>query len=392
MTSTSAAERDQFTVRGAYVYIPNTNISGTSGLNRLYNGWEHMNSLITNEGGYSLEGTLGYPWTSSTAVPGLTQIDRVVNGSGDHAGIKNGDSISGYTTVEHMGRYGYQRWNNEATLFNTLSAGGVTVKSNYVAGGALWSWVWGSTEFIDTYDYGRQMQTSMLWFDGGIQRNPTEAGSGCSQPSVQPYARQGSPVLNNHNSGSVQVTRSIPLEYNSDYWGGDCDHPVVYSGLTIGKNLTLDYNSMGPVAQYQTVVTSDFSVSDALIEIPTAYMPSSFNRYYTYDAYSQALTEVYPPTGGCTQGTNFSPSSGYGGVIISNSGQTRAMAVYGRSTTVNVGFTLWDFRSVCSTSKWNATAQFNLSSGSFTFNTYVMTGTLNDVVGYMRQLYLDGAN
>lgn len=400
MTSNTSSERDNYAVRGAYAYIPSTSLTGTAAFYRLFNGADHMNSVTTNEGGYTLDGTIGYTWTSSTAVAGLTEIDRLYNTSnGDHAAVKTGDSISGYSTVEHMSRYGYQRWNNTAEILNELSAGDVTVRSNNVAGGALWNWIWGGTEFIDTNDYGRLMQSAMFWFVGGTRRNPTEGGSRHTAASVQPYARQGSPVLNNQNSGSVQITRSIPLEWNPDLWGGDEEHPVIYSGLIMGKNLTLNYNSMGPVAQYQTVIDASSAINDAVIEIPTAYMPETFNRFYTYDAQSQTLTEVYPPTG-CTDdntGTHFVPSSGYGGVLISNSSQTRAMAVYGRTTTVTGDFGLFDFGEcgglgTGGTSKWNASTFLNLPSGETTFNTYVMTGSVNDVAGYMRQLYLDGAN
>ena len=66
------------------------------------------------------------------------------------------------------------------------------------------------------------------------------------------------------------------------------------------------------------------------------------------------------------------------------------MGVYGRSTTVTGGFRLFDLTGCAS--KWNAVANLNLSTGETTFNTYVMTGSVNDVAGYMRQLYLDGAN
>jgi hypothetical protein len=121
MTSISTTERDLYAIRGPFVYVPATNISGTDAIHRLYSGSEHMESSSTNEGGYTFEQTLGYPWTSSTAVQGLVQIDRVNNGSNDHATIMNGDAISGYSNVEHFGRYGYQRWNNSLVLLNTLA-------------------------------------------------------------------------------------------------------------------------------------------------------------------------------------------------------------------------------------------------------------------------------
>src|SRR5687768_700364 len=58
MTTEVPSERDQHTVRGAVVYVPDSNISGTSALHRLNNGFDHMLSTSTNEGGYSFEGTV----------------------------------------------------------------------------------------------------------------------------------------------------------------------------------------------------------------------------------------------------------------------------------------------------------------------------------------------
>jgi len=136
------------------------------------------------------------------------------------------------------------------------------------------------------------------------------------------------------------------------------------------------------------------ALPESVVEIPTAYVPPTFNRFYTYDASSQTLAEVTPPTGCATNaGLKYIPSSRYGGVIISNSAQTAAMGVYGRASVVNLDFGLFDFRSCDSgkTTKWNANVFDNLDSGTTTWITYVTTGTLTNVVANMRQLYVDGA-
>ena len=57
----------------------------------------------------------------------------------------------------------------------SLTAGGVTVKSNPAAGGTVWSWVWDGIEFINNWDFGREMQSAL--FPGDAEgSNPTEAG------------------------------------------------------------------------------------------------------------------------------------------------------------------------------------------------------------------------
>jgi len=207
--------------------------------------------------------------------------------------------------------------------------------------------------------------------------------------------KTGSPTLNNQNSGSTQITFAIPLEWYPDPFGGGSTHPVIYPGILLGKYITLNYNNMGPVALYETVVYSDTAIPfPTHIEMPTGYMPATFNRYYRYDAQSETLTEVFPAD--CGGAGGWMAGSGYGGVIISETDGSAAMGVYGASTN-NGGsvfvFSLYDLRSCGATSKWNADAGFDggFPAGSVTLRSYVASGTLNDVKTYMRQLYLSGA-
>jgi hypothetical protein len=397
MTTYLASERDAYPSLGQFAYIPQSNISGTAALNRLWNGVnDHMDSVFTSEASYTLGGVLGYGWTTSTAVPGLSDLNRLIASSGDHATVKAGDTISGYSGATPFSRWVFPRYKTANTSLNALTAGGVTISSNSVAGGALWSWVWNGTEFIDSSDYGRLLQSAMFWAVGGVYHNPTEAGGFYSTSIVGAANAQGSPVVQNSNSGSTQTTRSVPVEWYPDSWGGDVTHPVIYTDMIMGKDMTLNYNSMGPVAQYITTVTTSSSVSNADIEVPTGYMPATFNRYYTYDASSQTLTEVFPLSS-CSgdQPMSYAPSSGYGGLIISNSAQTRAMAVYAKTTTASgpIGsFFFYQWTGCGGPSKWSAVTPLGtVSAGTHTYNSYITTGTLTNVVANMRQLYVDGA-
>jgi hypothetical protein len=232
------------------------------------------------------------------------------------------------------------------------------------------------------------MQAAVFYDFGATVKNPTEAGSLYSTDNEPAYAKQGSPLIENYNSGNTQITASVPLDFDPDTFGGSASRPVVYSDMKIGKEVTLNYNSMGPVAKYVTKVTVGSPIFGAYLEMPTAYLTSSFTRFYTYDAFSQTPTEVFP--GSCNNLPYvFTPSSGYGGVIISNADQTRAMGVYGRTTSVSGfvdKFNLFDFIGCFGTSKWNAEhSNFTLNSGLNTFNSYVVTGTLSDVQTNMRQ-------
>ena len=402
MTTPNPTERDMFPLRGAFAYVPADAVTGTAPLYRLNNGTDHMDSAATSEGPYALEGAIGNPWTSQSAMTGLHGISRVFNSAVEHASIYSGDTIPGYGSEAGFGRYGYARYNNTAEALNTLSGGGITVSSNNVAGGSVWSWVWNGIEFVDHWDYGREMQSAVLWFANDNPNttpyNPTEAGA-YSPPSVAPALRQGSPMVESYNTGLTQTTRSVPLDFDPTHWGGDAAHPVIYNTMTIGKDVTLDFNGMGNVAQYVTSVSTDTPITAAEIEMPTTYLPQTFGQFHQYDAQSQTLeTAPVPGQPNCSlpnAGYRYHPASGYGGLIISNADQSAAMGVYGRSVD-NGGdvqdYVFYDFRNCSQTSKWSAFREMNLPAGETHLKVWIVTGTLSDVESKMHQLYVDGVN
>ena len=76
----------------------------------------------------------------------------------------------------------------------------------------------------------------------------------------------------------------------------------------LGKDVTLNFNNMGPVVQY------------------------IFNRFWTYDGSSKILTEVTSRVAnGCGNNSAYTFSTNYGGVIISDATLAYAMGVYGVS-------------------------------------------------------------
>lgn len=396
MTTQSTTERDMFTNRGAFMYAPYGSVSGTTPLYRLTNGADHMDSHVYGEGGYTTEGVTAYVWTSATAVSGLGQFNRLVNPStNDHAEVKAGDTISGYTTIEAPGLYGYPRYNNTAENLLSLTAGGVTIESNLVAGASIWSWVWNGIEFINNSDYGRELQNAFDWTAAGLLFNPTMGGSKYSTDSV-PGNRQGSPVYSATNSGNTQSTRTIPLEWNPDNHGGAATRPVIYHDMLLGKDVTLNYSNMGPVAKYDSIITLASAVNSANLEAPVAFTPDTFTRYYWYDAQSDVLsgpvTVSYCLIG--NPGTTWSPSSGHGGVIVENSGQTAAIGIAGKTTTAAgnlAGFGLGNCLSADHTSVLNAyTGHVNFAAATTTITAFVITETLANVTAKMRQLYLQG--
>ena len=411
MTTTSRDERDRFASDGAIFYIPSNNIDGTSPVYRLYAYPDHMDSVDPNEGGYNTEGILGYPWTTSNGassnggtVPALFQLIRNYDGVGDHGLQRVVESLPGYDILEGMASYGFGRYNHATESLLTLSAGGVTIDSNGVAGGVLWNWYWNGVQFVNHADYGREIQSSVFYTPTvnnptGIYHNPTEAGSSQSAETAPGQDHQGSPWINLYNSGNTQVTTAVPLNFVSSDWGGDNEHPVIYTTLKLGKQITLNYAGLGPVAQYVTTFSTQTDLPNAFIEIPTGYLNSQFNRFYTYDSGSQSWNEVTAQVGdACPSGLSyaFHPSSGFGGVIISDSLGQYAMAVYGALTSSGGSisdFVMWNFQSCAGTSKWDAVygsandPSQKIAAGDHAYNAWIMTGTVSEVQGYMNSLF-----
>ena len=404
MTSVSPNEFKSLPFLGAMSYVPAYQ-AGSPPLYRLHSGLDHMDSSIPGEGGYATDGPLAYPWTSSSTVNGLSSIARMINPStGDHATASPfAESLyPGYQLEGMLPFYGYQRYGNLPSAVQYFAAGGVTEGSDTVAGGAVAYWAWNGAQLIDTHDYGRLMQADVQWSSGGAYFNPTEAGdlvSGTNYGQVGMW--HGSPTLQNEISGSIHVTRAVPLEFGNS--GPNC--PIVtpsnlfaYTTMQIGKNLTLNFANMGQVAQYQTYVYTPTPITNATVEIPTAYIQANYNTFFSYDAGKNVVSAfpVAPTCDGTTPGTLFKPSSSHGGVIISNSAGTIAIGIYGPASNSPSG--LPDYLAIFNHStcpngpftKWSAVHYGNLSSGDNVFTRYIVTGSLSQIVPLMRQLYLSG--
>lgn len=417
----SRAEYDAYAAgAGLAYYLPAANGGGYPSVYRHRNTTtgQHTPSNFTSIGGDSTnEGRIGYAFGSADDVPGgLTPLTRLSNPTtGDRMLGLPGEVKAGYDT-QAMNGYGFARnlTNNEYLV--PLSAGGVTIQSNLNTGGALWSWTDRGKQYVNVRDYGRQIQSAYVSANerfangsGGSKFiNPTEAGTRFSDLSVPAARRQGSPVISASNFGNTQRTRSAALEWDPSLFGGDEDHPLYFNGSVLGKNLTLDYAGRGALAQYQTVLRPAYTSTTTAIEVPTAYLNADFNRYYTYDAGKPAgarMAEVDPPYGTETPyRVQFTPASGFGGVIISTADQQHAMGVYGVSVTKGGSidyFTLWDFTNLGGTGTTSGgTSKFSAAYGpdyafgrngpatlvagrEYTFTTWVMTGPLTEVQAQM---------
>lgn len=139
-------------------------------------------------------------------------------------------------------------------------------------------------EFENHNGYGAEIQAA-FYFGSGPELDPNEVGDGYLDGG------NGSPVVRFENQGNTQITRAVPLNWNPTVFDGDLDHPILWDSVVMGKDVTLNFNNMGPVAKYTTHLVLP-AASLGTLAMPAGYLRSTFNRFWTYDAPSRTLTEV----------------------------------------------------------------------------------------------------
>ncbi len=178
----------------------------------------------------------------------------------------------------------------------------------------------------------------------------------------------------------------------------------------MGKDVTLNFNNMGSVAQYTTHLTLPTAAQGSLAE-PAIYLRANFNRFWVYDAPSKTLSEVTGavPTAACTTGNEYFFHTAAGGTIISDPSTNFAMGVYavdeahGGSASI---FVIGNY--IC---YGDGTAEDSgdcvtmnpikgggdtepqgivFPAGESTYNAYIITDTVQNVVAQMDRLYAMG--
>nr|WP_294898195.1 hypothetical protein [uncultured Pedobacter sp.] len=402
MTTIYTTEANNFPVKGQSYYLPSFSSSSTSPLYRAYNGSKHMvTTSSTGEGNYTVEGNLGYGYNSSSTARGTVNMFRSYSSAqGDYTLSSPNYSIASYTTPQYFSKYGYPRYNSNTSLL-TLNGSQISIKSNRVAGGALWELSWNGKQFVNTTDYGRLIQASMNLGNGAL---PTEGGD--VQANTNPNFSHGSPLIEAYNSGSTQVTTAVPLEWNNVAFNstGNIHDLVIYKNFKLGKKITLDpslnlgsSNYLLPqIVKYVTTFYTPTSLSGVHIEIPTGYLNTEFSRFFEIDAtqgnLNAGLTEIYLNVNESKQ----SPHYNAGGLVLATQNLNYAMGIYinipvakSVDNDPNSIYYLRNWR-FGDTNKWSLGRLGNISSGSHQYTSYIIVGTLDDVRVAMRSLNVNG--
>jgi hypothetical protein len=126
--------------------------------------------------------------------------------------------------------------------------------------GAIGALFWHGIDFIDHYDHGRELQTSVHY--GAIEED--EAGT---------RAGSQSQLLAFVHKRNVVITKIRPALY---YGGGPSPDTI------ISKRVQVGWGGFRNVIDYQTSVKVTALHSQIAVEAPTAYMPGGFDQFYSF--------------------------------------------------------------------------------------------------------------
>jgi hypothetical protein len=251
--------------------------------------------------------------------------------------------------------------------------------------GAIDSVTWGGTQFVNTFDHGREWQAAAS-FDGyGECFNPTEAGSNADGAGPRSTSLLMSLTL---GPGRLETRSRMAYWMRPGEQEGTCPKgPGPYaaprSDDILDKHILIGAEGVPNAIAFQATFTMAAPHSQATFEAATAYMPPQFTRFWTYDPATGALDPL-----SATRGEQTRP------VILATPDGSRAMGVYSPSLPQAGqagGYGWFDFSHLPvagnATVKWNCVFREGaVEAGPRRYTCYALVGTLEDVTQGMARL------
>ncbi len=269
----------------------------------------------------------------------------------------------------------------------------VITASPEVFGGAIYSLRWGGVEFINTTDHGRELQSASSFDEFGECYNPTEAGSKADgdKPTSSSQLLYASSTANSLHTQAKMAFWLLPGE---DY-GKTCgsrpgfttaQNATVTSEHILEKNVTIGFNGMQNVIDYQIIFHIPENRTSATFEALTGYMPAQFSRFLTYDP-ANGTTSALKTLSDLPMGEQSYP------IIFSMEGGSRAMGVYSPdlpTATRPNRYGRWRFYNIkgSDTNKWNCVfRETNIVPGDYHYSCFVVIGNVNQVIKGIHDLH-----
>lgn len=428
--------------QGILFYLMESDDGSMTTLNRLYNGVsDHMVSELSQENGYNPESELGHVYANQNDVLGLSGLHRWVNTStGLHAFSYAEDSTLENAGYQNEGALGYAYKRPGALCEDphdfdphsyTDTNGQVKVTLNQAAGGVITDLWWMGKQFVNNYDYGRQIQTAHRYDEATYQsrkataitegrwntlwdvaevHNPTEGGSthSCPGTNFDSKKSQGSQLLSITEDSATHSIETItrPLLFRGDWFGGGEDMPIMWDG-TYTKTLTVGYANVPNIIKVEIELANKSAHDSMNWELLTGYFNHEFNKYYFYDAVLDDLDSKTPTLGQCLGHATAAERSKAGGPIVATVDGSYAIGFYRR-------------RNVAATNEWAVCNFINDNGGTegrtgsdsskismmhsdqyvsgveadttYSDVTYIVVGTLANVQTTMAGMYVDSTN
>lgn len=246
--------------------------------------------------------------------------------------------------------------------------------------GAIHSLTWNGKEFIDSTDHGRQLQSAsnldLASTFTGETFNPTEAGSrhdGAGNKSTSRLLH----YIAKENQLQTTSQMAFWLRPGEKSSGHLAKNSTILSDHLLTKRVTIGHQDLGNVISYDVTFGVPIGESHryAQFEAVTGYMPAEFNRFWVFDPASKQFASLADGPG----------EQSLPVVLATVDGQF-AMGIYSPQQPSpgfnNAGYGRWNFGSE-QVVKWNCVFRIRdphgVAPGDYSFKTFVIVGTLEDV-------------
>lgn len=255
--------------------------------------------------------------------------------------------------------------------------------------GAIHSLTWKGTEFIDSFDHGRQLQSaSNLDLQSPFTPetfNPTEAGSRDDGHGATSTSRLLH-MITTANSLQSSTQMAFWLKPGQESSGHPAKNRSLLSDHLLTKRVVIGYRSLPQVIQYDVTFTLPLTEKHnfAQFEAVTGYMPAEFEKFWKYNAEKQELEAL-----------SDGPGEQIAPVVLATASGQRAMGVYSPDQPStgfeNVGYGRFRFPEAKVT-KWNSVFRIKggepgVAAGEYSFRNFVLVGDLKMVTDGLRELH-----
>jgi hypothetical protein len=265
----------------------------------------------------------------------------------------------------------------------------LTVSARF--GGAVESITWRGKEFINIFDHGRQISYAWQMNGHGECLNPTEPGSASdlfSPSSTSELVEVCRP------EGNLLTTKVHPAFWLAPGEQGYCDggtteavNDTLVSDQTMDKTIEIGYGGIENVIAFTAEITTLEDYRTLFLEAPTGYMTYEFTNYWRINPATGEMEK--PESQPLVEPWSFVNEDTLPPILATEDG-AYAMGAYSPEDVLIYEILKYDVpNSADRTNKWNIIIhEVPAPAGTYTYQSFVIVGTLEQVAAAMQQLYL----